>query len=286
MLSRHHFFFVGLVALFGVSFLAPIVVGTRLTGVREHAPPRRVDATFPESRDIDARADGVVIKHSPLLDPTPGEDFLVFGWFKLRVYPKDGQRTVLFSKYDSSARLGAGYALALTGEGGLVRPSVYWRDRAGTGRWLNFAELPRRTLGWSLFALSVHDSRFLGVHGAFLSDEDGRIEVFLLGGYDVSAIGAPSSDDALVFGAGGSRRFSGRLGPLGVFSLPSFEGDFNKLLKSYLRDPLDPFTTFRSSETKLWSVDLVRDQSPHNQEMTTLGAAKEGDGAEELPEPS
>jgi hypothetical protein len=110
--------------------------------------------------------------------------------------------------------------------------------------------------------------------------------VFLLGGYDVSAIGAPSSDDALVFGAGGSRRFSGRLGPLGVFSLPSFEGDFNKLLKSYLRDPLDPFTTFRSSETKLWSVDLVRDQSPHNQEMTTLGAAKEGDGAEEFPEPS
>lgn len=284
MLSRHYLFFCGLVLLFGASFLAPILIGASVTGVREPAPSeRRLDATFPGSKVIETRSDAVVVAHSPVLEPAAGEDFLAFGWFKLKVYPKDGQRTVLFSKYDTSTHLGAGYALALTGENGVIRPSVYWRDTAGSGRWLQFAELPRRSLDWCLFALSLHDSRYLGVHGAFLSEADESVDVMLLGGYDVSKIGAPQSDRPLLFGAGGSRRFAGRLGPIGVFSLPRFDGDFKKILRDYIEAPLDPSEAFRAGEMKLWSADLERDSSSHAHAITTLGSGSMGGDDDEDP---
>lgn len=275
LFSRHHLFFLGLGVLFVVSFLTPIIVGTHLSGVREAPVEVATDPTFPESKSITARSGGFALPHDPRLEPAEGADFLVTGWFKPRVLPKDGQRMILFSKFSTREHLGAGYAIALEGENGTLRPAVYWRD-ATQGRWLRFAELPEPPRGWFMIALSLNAGRYLGVHGAFLSPEGARPTVALLGGYDVSAISAPRNSSTLTLGSGGSRRFVGRVGPFGVFSLPDFKGDFDRLVKDMARRPREADRLVDRDEVQFWSIDLERDRSGNALAITRLETSSGG----------
>jgi len=272
LFSRHHLFFLGLAVLFVVSFVTPIVVGTHLSGVREAPLDIATDPTFPDSKSISQRSGAFVVAHDPRLEPAAGEDFLVTGWFKPRALPKDGQRMILFAKFSSEEHLGAGYAVALDGENGALRPSVYWRD-AAQGRWLRFAELPETPRGWFMIALSLNAGKYLGVHGAFLGPEGTKPSVALLGGYDVSAIKPPTNSVGLTIGSGGSRRFVGRVGPFGVFSIPDFNGDFDRVLKEMVRRPLEADGVVDSDEVKFWSSDLTRDRSGN-----ALAIARSGPG--------
>ncbi|MFM1846772.1 MAG: hypothetical protein RL417_246 [Pseudomonadota bacterium] len=285
MFARHNLFFIGLVIVFAVSFVTPIIVGTRIAGVRSVPSDVPADPTFPASKLVAGRSDGLAIAHHAALEPQSGEDFLVFGWFKPRVFPKDGQRMILFSKFSQTEHLGAGYALALDGENGALRPAVYWRDAANNGRWLQFAELPPNSRDWFLVALTLSGGRYLGVHGAFLNPEGSKPSLALLGGYDVKAIALPRSAAPLSIGWGGTRRFAGRIGPFGVFSLPNFSGDFDRLLKEISRNPLEGGELVDDDEVKFWSVDLEADLSSIRHEIRglrsteALGRNDEDDGA-------
>lgn len=279
LFSRHHLFFIGLAVLFVVSFLTPIVLGTHLAGVRDNPVEVPTDPTFPESQSITHRSGGFSLPHDPRLEPAEGEDFLITGWFKPRALPKDGQRMILFSKFAPHEHLGAGYAIALDGEKGALRPSVYWRD-ASQGRWLRFAELPATPTGWFLIALSLNAGKYLGVHGVFLPPDGGKPSVLLLGGYDVSAIKLPRSLSPLMIGTGGSRRFVGRVGPFGVFSLPEFGGDFDRVLKEMARQPREANEVLESDEVKFWSVDLEKDDSGNSLAIRRGVAGEEGGNGE------
>jgi hypothetical protein len=276
--SRHNLFYIGLVALFAVSFVTPIVLGTRLAGVHEAPPERPADPTFPNSKLVAGRADAVAITHSAVLEPVVGEDFLVVGWFRPRVFPRDGQRMILFSKYSSAEHLGAGYALALEGENGALRPAVYWRDSADNGRWLHFSELPDVPRDWFMLALSLSGGKYLGVHGAFTQADGAKPYRVLLGGYDVHAIQLPRSAAPLTIGWGGTRRFAGRLGPFGVFSLANFSGDFDRLLKDISRNPLEGADFVDDDEVKFWSLDLESDLGPNRLEIRRLDVSRSQGG--------
>ena len=193
------------------------------------------------------------------LDPVAGSDFLVYGWFSLKDLPAVDHNLILLEKRDGRDRRQPGYSVGIRHDKDAFRPIVYWRDRAGRGRWFSFSDMEILPRTWMMLALSFRDGRYIGLHGSLrISESDVRSK--LLGGYDLQQTILPHTDSPLVAGSINDRRLKVKLGPVGVVSGPGLSGDFKAVLKDVIKRPLQPPATVRNSNVVLWTVS-GQDQS-------------------------
>jgi len=269
--AQNRIFIVALGALFLLSFSLPVLYGVSSTGLLATLlpdEPREVprDEVFPTSRAINASDGEIRVKHAPTLDPAGGAALIIASWFKVKRLPERGGRMILLAKFDSAHRHRPGYALSLSEDGGRYRPGIYWRDGAGTGKWFSFSEFAITPREWFMLALTFHDDRFLGLHGS-VPVPGQKAQVVLLGGYDLGAVDIPSSGADLVVAPVSGHRFTGRVGPIGLFSGIDLSERYRPILKSLAREPLEIPDQLDDEEVHLWIVDGAVDRSPLAQQV-------------------
>jgi len=262
-----------LALIFLLCFVGPLFVAAHFGGFfkSRQAPQPGVDELFPQSIAA-GQAGGVQFASSPVLEPQTGTDFLAVSWFKFKKLPAPGERVLLLSKSEPGSKLETGYALLLVGDVEGPRPMVFLGSPSG-GAWYRFTELKAVAQQWVMFALSIREGRFLGLHVATVVDP-GRSDIRLLGGYDLESLPALGNERSLVIAPGGMTRFSGRIGPVGIFQRKGLGEDLRQLLKDLSRRPDDSSDLFARDEVALWWEGGTEDLSQHQHRWLGGGSAK------------
>lgn len=268
--ARRVLYYVSLVTVFLLSFAGPVLVAGKLGGAFSIPQALRpgADEMFPQSIVIGGLDTKVQFASSPELAPTADKDFLLVGWFKFKKFPATGERMLLVSKSESGSRLQTGYALALAGDSEGPRPLVFLGDASG-GRWYRFTELKVPAQQWVMFAVSLRQGRYLGLHVA-TALESGKSEIQLLGGYDLESAPDLSNQQPLALAPAGMMRFAGRLGPLGVFQKKELGGELRELLKGLSRTPEESPDLFARREVALWWTGGDTDHSSFQHQVSVI----------------
>jgi len=252
-LKRKSFFFLLLAVLFVLSFVLPLVFFGRIKNLfwEEQAPGARKDTVFPEATIINAPGAFVRIKHSAEMLPSPGRDFLLAGWFRLRSLPAPGERMILLSKVEENNPYRPGYGVALARRGNLIRPEVFWRDRQGRGGWRTFAEVEVLTRSWFFISVCFYEEQLLGVH-TFLLLPGAKPRAKLAGGYDLGMpLNITNSGDLLI-GAAGDSGFRGKVGAVAIFKPRKLRDRLKDILKEMVRSPRSLPGGLADDEVVLW----------------------------------
>lgn len=264
LFAKNVVFIGGLVFLFSVAFAVPLVfalkVGGLITGEREYSEEESSDKIFPKAVNVNGGNIYTSVQDSVGLSPTNDKDFLIVIWFKPKKSMQNGDRMVLFSKFDANLRSQRGYALALSKEDDVILPEIYWRDEDGKGTWLRFSDLTLIPQEWTMLAISYREQKFLGLHSATIV-ENLKPEIKLLGGYEFEKPIQPKSTSPLVIGTISNGKFRGHIGALGVFAKADLSSYLNDILESAIQDPSGLPRQFSSDEVKLWTTDGKTDQS-------------------------
>ncbi|MCO6430010.1 MAG: hypothetical protein J5J00_04055 [Deltaproteobacteria bacterium] len=276
---RKPVFYLCLGALFTLSFALPMVFALKMGGLMyaaQHYDGEDPETTlFPDATKIGGNNHYLSIPDSELLDPAEGKDFLLVLWVRLRKLPSEGERMLLLSKFDGESKSRRGYALALSREGEIIRPEVYWRDKKGDGTWFTFSDLPLSTKTWTMFAITFRQKRYLGLHSASIVQHI-KPSLKLLGGYEIDRGVVPSSDSPLQIGAFNRGKFRGHVGVVGVLNKPDLSRDLEEILKNLTAVPTVWPPQFDESEVALWTVDGKSDKSMHHQvELIKEGAEEQ-----------
>ena len=260
--------------LFVLSFAIPIAVAARIGGVLRPERPAEsaADELFPDSFVMTSAEQRIEVLSSPELQPVEGRDFLVVGWFKFRKVPGPGERVTLISKTEPGPRPKTGFSLAVSGEDGGVRPVIFWGTPDG-GKWYKFTDLKIPAREWLMVAVSLREGRYLGLNIAEAS-EPGKSNLELLGGYDLEDASMVPNDLPLMIAPPGTARFSGRIGPQGVFRPKKLTERLHEILKKVSRHPMDSMDPFDKKEISLWWPGGEKDLGPHAQTITVVGAQR------------
>ncbi len=251
--------------LFLASFSLPIVfawsVAPRFLHVVAPAPETG-DPVFGAVTLIRKAGARIRIAHDPALLPPNDSGYVVFVWVSPSGALPDGERQILLSKV-SEGRSPNGFAIAVRGEGGMVRPYVYWSG-AARSQWYTFPLIERVPEGWILLVLSVEQGRYLGLHAGARAPGL-EPEMKLLGGYDLGGVPPEVANEAdLVIGDVHGPGFRGRIGPFGVLR----GGEIIRAVKPFIRDllahPREISGHVAESEIQLWSVNGEEDLGPHH----------------------
>lgn len=216
---------------------------------------KKIDYNFDNVKKL--KSERIQLNKTSDLNPTIGEDFLVYGWFRLNKLPSDGERFVLFSKYDTEKKNIPGYALSIERRGKSIIPYVYFNDGSKKGRWYRFADIDIVQRVWFMVALSFSDDHYLGLHYSSehsLSNQD----IQLAGGYKFENIISPISDSDLLIGGYGQYAFNGAVGVFGVFSGKNILKDYNRLYMNFLYNR-EKIPDLLSDAVKYWSIDVKDD---------------------------
>jgi hypothetical protein len=191
-------------------------------------------------------------------NPTKGEDYGLFVWFKLRKLPAVGEALGLVGKFDSQLPGRPGYAVSLEGAPDGVRPRVYISAGDVPGRWYSFASHPMNRRDWYLLQVTVVDGAFIATSlGRAFSEEP----PILLGGHRLTGGELPASKADLVVGAFGASRFRGQVGPFGIISGPDSKEKFSSYLRAIQKQPSGIPSGIPSSAVRLWAAPFD-DQGP------------------------
>jgi hypothetical protein len=208
------------------------------------------------------------VKNHQVLDPEPGRDFLLLGWFSIKRLPPAGKKAILLAKYDNAPHAAKGYALGLLRDADAVRPVVYWNNAERKGGWYVFSELDIAPHSWFMFALSFRNDRLLGLHYAlYLDGNEGQQK--LLGGYDLEKALVPASNADLMLGSFRTTWLRGLVGGVGIFHRKNLSDDLDQLLDEIIADPLATPDLFKKDEVKLWTIDGVTDHSPFHHKIVS-----------------
>jgi len=223
------------------------------------------ESVFPEAFPLNSPVLFYTLPHHNALNPVSGKDFLITAWLSYRRLPADGERQILLSKFDGESDSRRGYAIALEGGTGYVRPLVYWRNPHSEGGWYEFADFTVSTEDWFLLAVSFREDRFLGVHKYTIS-KDHDSKVTLLGGYDLLEIGLPDNVSELKLG---SDRTNMRIdiGSLGIFSVKNLSEKLRRLLDEFALNPFAIPAVLRDDGTTLWITDGEADKSQYSHDL-------------------
>jgi hypothetical protein len=258
-LNRSPWYPLVLAAIFIACFSLSVFLGVRF-GMRfvdsSGASSSDVETELvPKIADIDADQNYVHIRNSENLIPQTGRDFLLTVWVKFKKLPAPGQRVVFLGKTDWDDPRHSGFSMSLTREANVFRPAVYWQPPTGGNvGTLVFSELRVVPQRWILFALSVKDNRFLGLHTAMLLDGSAA-DVRLAGGFDVQNAAPPEGKTDLLVGALGSSPFRGEIGPIGVFEPKEIRGEVKRLLKDLVKNPAIPPEDIDQGDIRLWAAN-------------------------------
>jgi hypothetical protein len=245
--SRPHILFLSFMASFTVAALIAVMVGHivlktplaiwPLRAINDggdssaaliHKVGKHNQTSLPfEPFLVKRSGDYLKVDLAQLADPTPGEDLVIFLWFKLKRPLAVGESASLLGKFDAQSAGRPGYALALEGAPDGIRPRVYLSNGSQSARWYSFSTYQINRRDWYLIDLKISQDTFVsasltrcvledrgGGEGRFVASE----APVLLGGHRISEGGLPSSKVAMVIGAFGAGRFRGELGPFGVVS--------------------------------------------------------------------
>ncbi|MBN8548901.1 MAG: hypothetical protein J0M12_06270 [Deltaproteobacteria bacterium] len=272
--SRTPFYIVGLAFLFVISFSLPLLFtfkfgGTLTTSSQSAAD---ADAIFPEYTAVQSSGQRIEIEHAAALNPQPGEDFILSGWFKFARPLQPKEKVLLIGKNDALAEPQSGYIIGLARDTDTVRPIVYWGDEK-KGKWYSFADIAIAPQSWVMLALSFQDGKYLGMHAATIG-ADGKAELKLLGGYEVEDGVHPSSSGPLLLGAWGEGKFKGRVGPFGLFSKSGIGDDLKNVLKSLSRSPQEIPSSLSQDEVMLWAPRGLKDESAAQRNVQLLATPR------------
>lgn len=267
----------GLLGVYLLSFLLPVIFALKAANfylARQTTSETIIDV-FAHSLRIGAQGSYRRVSHNPALNPEPGADFLMAGWFKLNRFPERGQRVLLFSKFDVQSESREGFGVGISRDLDQLRPVVYWRDSKGKGGWYPFSEIEIPPQAWILVALSFRNDRYLGLHAATLVPGE-KPKMQLLGGYDLNEGIMPVNTADLVSGASGQNAFRGEVGPAFVFSGSGLSDDFRTLLKDITRNPGEIPAGVRDDALKLALADSIshEDQGPLKVAVEFVGAQR------------
>lgn len=258
--SRNSVFLASLVLLFVISFSVPLIFTFKISGIYSPGSSSQdADAVFPGYTAISALGEHLEIEGGTDLNPQPGNDYIVSGWFRLSRMPQLKEKVLLLSKVDGQAENSAGFVLGLARDTDTIRPIVYWGD-GDVGRWYSFSDIGLASQSWFMLALSFQEGKFLGLHlGVPVPNRD--TEVRLLGGYEVENGVVPDPVSPLRVGAWNEGRFRGRLGPFGVLSPSSIGDELKDLVKELARNPLTPPPSIAAKDVKIWVAERGKDIS-------------------------
>jgi hypothetical protein len=262
-----------LVLLFSVSFAVPLVFAIKASGFidfdKDSIEDNVKESLFPNASKIGASNVYFSIESKDILSPIEGKDFLLVFWAKIRKLPVDGERLLLLSKYDPHLRSLRGYALALSAEGDLIYPEVYWRSNEGVGTWLKFSEISIDPKQWTMFALSFREQKFLGLHSVGISDEkrDSKPEIKVLGGYELEQTIRPTSSSPLLTGAFSNGKFRGYIGQLGIFQKENLTQDLMGILEKVVAEPKKITEQFNQEDVQFLLEDAGKDSSSYNNKV-------------------
>lgn len=253
-----------LAALFILSFVFPILVAAHLNGFfdggwEEGAGNRR--ELFPTSIAVGQNDGPITIPAGPGLDPIVGRDFMLVSWFKFRKVPISGDKVFLLTKFPDERKPRSGYALGLIDDNGVLRPMVYWSTTEG-GRWYRFSEFEVPAKVWTMFAVSLREGRFLGLHVATVS-EAGEADTKLLGGYDLGADTVAAPEVPITLAPSFPTRYISRIGPVGIFNTKDLTNELKDVVKEFAKTPLEIPGAFSSSDVGLWISDGKADSSAY-----------------------
>ncbi len=229
---------------------------------------RNKGKVFDRSVTVSARGGYLRVLNHPVLDPSKDRDFLLVSWFSLRRIPEQGERFILVSKYEADSDSRQGYSIALDGDKGFVRPSIYWRDEKGRGGWFEFASLDIQPEQWLMLAVSFRQSRYLGLHLVSPTESGQHIEPVLLGGYDLSGQNLPLNSSDLLYGASRTR-FPGLLGPIAIFAPDDLSSVLSRTLKELGARPLELPASLKG-ENVLWLHDTREDLSKFRHKIESV----------------
>jgi hypothetical protein len=272
----------GLLALFLFAFIGTVIFffgGSAYVKRTFFSPPdtpeveqEEVDARFPDSASIRSSMNYLSISSSPTLEPHLGEDFAFFAWLKFRRPPNDGDEVISIAKLEGSGAASRGYSFGVVQRGGVVRPSLYWRDRDGNGGNFLFSEIqivPRR---WLLLSFGVFQNHIAVVHSA-QEGLDGKLREVFHGSYEFEQPILPSCEKDLMLGAGTSGIFRGQIGPFGIFRGMDLQGRWKPVRESLRETPLLLPEDLEAQEIMLFVPDSQDDLSPFQHKIRSRGIA-------------
>lgn len=260
-LSKNRVVFAGvLLGLFLLSFLLPLLFAVSIGGVLSTTTSNvEVDGIFPNAYNFSTQGEALRIFNGEKFNPVPGKDFLAVMWFRLKRLPAVNDGVLLFTKYErnkASKDSPPGFALSLKRDKDAVRPQVYWRNRAGVGKWLVFSEFTVIPKNWFMLALSFHADRFLGLHAAIYEPSE-KPKVVLLGGYDLGEVVVADNDADLLFGAFHENLFRGNVGPISIFRGKDIIEKLNPILREIAAAPQKIPEDLLSEDVALWMPERV-----------------------------
>jgi hypothetical protein len=263
-----------LAALFILAFAVPVLIAAHMSGALRSSPalPPGVDEIFPTSLSVGSGDFRVEIPSHVSFEPQSKKDFLLVSWFKFSKVPAAGERLLLISKSEAGGQMKTGYVFGLSGDDTGVRP-ILFMGHPGGGNWYRFAEmkLPPRT--WIMFAISLREGRYLGLHAATVL-EAGRSDIQLLGGYDLEQQAFVGNQSPIVVAPPGMTRFTGRIGPLGIFHREQLGEELRQLLKDLSREPLDTAGSLKRKDVALWWIGGDKDASEAEHQVMISGASR------------
>lgn len=273
--NRTLLFPVTLGGLFFLCFGLPFILlnGCQLSGPKlsenqsiESAPGKLGPEVFPESFRIGSGSPFFSVKDGDVLNPSLSNDFLLITWVRLNQMPRLGKRTILFSKFDVQGPGRPGYAVALFRDSNGVRPMVFWQSSKKPGRWLSFAEMRFRPQHWMMLALSFHDHKYLGLHGALIVDgEEPSVELY--GGYEFNSTALPDAKSDFRIGSISENSFRGQVGAVLAMQRAELTADLREILSDALRYPLRLPGSVRERDLLFWCLDGTRDLGPGKLEV-------------------
>lgn len=260
--------------LFVLAFAVPVLIAAHMSGALRSAQvlPPGVDEIFPTSLSVGSSDFRIEIPSHTTFEPQADKDFLLVSWFKFSKAPSPGERLLLLSKSEAGGQMKTGYAFGLSGDDTGVRP-ILFMGHPGGGNWYRFAEmkLPPRT--WVMFAISLREGRYLGLHAATVV-EAGRSDIQLLGGYDLEQQKFVGNQSPIVVAPPGMTRFAGRIGPLGIFHRDNLGEELRQLLKDMSREPLDTAGSLKRKDVALWWIGGDKDASEAEHQVMISGASR------------
>jgi hypothetical protein len=205
-------------------------------------------------------------------NPTKGEDYAVFVWFKLRKMPAIGETLGIIGKFDAREPGKPGYAVSLEGAPDGIRPRVYISAGDTPGRWYSFASHPMNRRDWYLLSVTLVDDTFIATSLARAFPEEPPI---LLGGHRIVGGQLPASKADLIVGAFGASRFRGQIGPFGILTGPESKDRFSSFFRAIQAKPSDIPSEIPARVVRLWASPF-EDRGPHKAAIVRIQGEERG----------
>ncbi|MEZ4754561.1 MAG: hypothetical protein R3A13_09695 [Bdellovibrionota bacterium] len=254
-----------LVAIFFISFAIPLTFAAKISGA--FSSTSYSDDIFPGAFNVLTPERTLEVLDSQEINPAAGSDFIISTWFQLTKFPKAGDRAIFLSKYDSSDRSKAGFALAVSRTADAIRPEIYWKGQSKKSGWYTFSQVNLVPGQWYHLVISFYNGKYLGLHG-HTYDPKSSAKPKLLGGYELKQETILANGSNLFIGSLGAKNFRGRIGPTSIVKFSNLRDSFDNMWQIFKAS--DPLSILDKDQVLLW-IENNQDKSQNNYKLKIKG---------------